>query len=191
MNERHVFVLKPHPDRHGNPYIHLPYNPEGPAMLPYATARQMIWDRLKRHGVEFTLLEDFTEIQQWHARHNLPFDAEALDVYSRPHSPAIHAPGVYCSNCDVEDLSEIHFEAGDDDDAPDHPDDDDPYAQERAEDLREHLESVLIEHHADCAACGRDFILETWQIYLHMVLKDLVYCEDCRNIAEQRFGHGH
>jgi hypothetical protein len=183
MRNRHVIVLRPHPDAKGDAYLHMPPIEEGPYILPYETARALVWERLKRVGEPFTLLEDFTAIRQWHADRRLPFDIEGLDIWSRPHDPAIHVSGSFCSNCDVEDLSEVLWEPEDDGDATDHPSADDPFAEDRAEALAERNPGLTIENHDECANCGRDFILTKQQsvawITGTLELSELL-CEDCR-----------
>lgn len=186
----HTIPLIAKTDRHGQAWLRQSPLAEGALWLRVGPGLDALANRLrvKYPGHQFAYDLDFTLVEAQQVQLGMLEKGRYLTIFDFDHPTWVHEKGIYCSSCMAVDLSPT--EDWDDGDAPDHPSPDDPFAAERAEDLKEAVRGMTIEQHADCAACGQDFITEHWQTYLHSI-GDLVYCQDCRRWAEQRFGTNH
>lgn len=173
------------PDGKGDPWIIMPPTPEGARYLrvgPGLDVLSKLLDAAAHPGDSFDYLLDFSLVEAWQRQHGmLDFD-RGLSIYDFDHPVWTHQPGTYCSNCLVEVPEGPEIEPEIENDSPDqitlHPDA--SYPEELSEDLRDEPSGMLIEHHADCATCGRDFILSKRQTWEQITgIAEALVCPEC------------
>lgn len=183
---RHLVPLMARPDGRGEPWIIMPPTPEGARYLRVGSGLDVLSRLLSEVSPqdEFDYLVDFSLVEATQRQLGKLGEDRRLSIYDFDHPVWVHQPGTYCSNCMVELLEGPEIEPEDenalDDQVTPHPDA--CYPEELSEDLRDNPPDVLIEQHADCATCGRDFILSKHQAWEWSVgIDEKPLCTECMN----------
>lgn len=170
------------PDTRGDAWLKMPPLEEGPLWLRVGVGLESVGRRLREKYPEesFEFDIDFSLVEAQQRQLGMLEPDRVLSIFDFPHPTWAHRPGTYCSNCLAIDLGQ--FSAWDDSPWPDDWRDDDPFAEERAEDLRDRVPGLIVENHADCHSCGRDFILSKRQTWEMMVgIDEKLLCSECIN----------